>query len=218
RPCPGSAPRFLLGRRGGGEPTGALVGLGRRDEGPPGGGPSRGCVGRRWVSEPDRPAGRRLRDVSAGLLVCGVLAAARAVLVELDALALVHPVLGGDVVALLALRASERDLGPVEALRHGRLLSGFSPGGRVQVVAWHEGTGGGQPTSRGAVRPAVGSAGRGGVCGGTPSPRTWDYLVILVTRPAPTVRPPSRMANFSPSSIAIGAISSTDISVLSPGI
>ena len=44
------------------------------------------------------------------------------------------------------------------------------------------------------------------------------YLVILVTRPAPTVRPPSRMANRKPSSIAIGAISSTVISVLSPGI
>jgi hypothetical protein len=44
------------------------------------------------------------------------------------------------------------------------------------------------------------------------------YLVIFMTRPAPTVRPPSRMANRSPSSMAIGAISSTVISVLSPGI
>ena len=34
-----------------------------------------------------------------------------------------------------------------------------------------------------------------------------DYLMILVTRPAPTVRPPSRMANFSSSSMAIGWIS-----------
>ena len=31
-----------------------------------------------------------------------------------------------------------------------------------------------------------------------------DHLRILVTRPAPTVRPPSRMANLSPSSIAMG--------------
>ena len=44
------------------------------------------------------------------------------------------------------------------------------------------------------------------------------YLVILVTRPAPTVRPPSRIANRNPSSIAIGFNNSTDISVLSPGI
>ena len=34
-----------------------------------------------------------------------------------------------------------------------------------------------------------------------------DHLMILVTRPAPTVRPPSRMANFSSSSMAIGWIS-----------
>ncbi len=45
-----------------------------------------------------------------------------------------------------------------------------------------------------------------------------SYLVILVTRPAPTVRPPSRIANCNPSSIAIGAFNSTVISVLSPGI
>src|SRR5690348_15473720 len=44
------------------------------------------------------------------------------------------------------------------------------------------------------------------------------YLRILVTRPAPTVRPPSRIANRRPSSIAIGAMSSTVISVLSPGM
>ena len=49
--------------------------------------------------------------------------------------------------------------------------------------------------------------------------RCWSgYFVILVTRPAPTVRPPSRMANRSDSSMAIGWISSTDISVLSPGM
>ncbi len=39
-----------------------------------------------------------------------------------------------------------------------------------------------------------------------------------MTRPAPTVRPPSRIANRKPSSIAIGEINSTFISVLSPGI
>jgi hypothetical protein len=44
------------------------------------------------------------------------------------------------------------------------------------------------------------------------------YLTILVTRPEPTVRPPSRMAKPRPSSMAIGWISATVISVLSPGI
>src|SRR5512139_1104657 len=59
-----------------------------------------------------------------------------------------------------------------------------------------------------------------------PGPSWWcdrsvtgsDHLVILVTRPAPTVRPPSRIAKRRPSSMAIGWMSSTVISVLSPGI
>jgi len=37
-----------------------------------------------------------------------------------------------------------------------------------------------------------------------------DYSMILPTTPAPTVRPPSRIAKRRPSSIAIGEISSTD--------
>src|SRR5260370_35882748 len=44
------------------------------------------------------------------------------------------------------------------------------------------------------------------------------YLMILVTRPAPTARPPSRMAKRRPSSIAMGAGSSTVISGVPPGI
>src|SRR4051812_27799543 len=44
------------------------------------------------------------------------------------------------------------------------------------------------------------------------------HLVILVTRPAPTVRPPSRIANRNPSSMAIGLPNSTVIATLSPGI
>ena len=47
---------------------------------------------------------------------------------------------------------------------------------------------------------------------------TTSYLMILVTRPAPTVRPPSRMAKRRPSSMAIGLINSTVIWVLSPGM
>ena len=45
-----------------------------------------------------------------------------------------------------------------------------------------------------------------------------SYSKILATTPAPTVRPPSRIAKRRPSSIAIGAISSTFICTLSPGI
>src|SRR5512138_1122775 len=38
---------------------------------------------------------------------------------------------------------------------------------------------------------------------------TFSYSIILVTDPAPTVRPPSRIANFEPCSNATGTINST---------
>jgi len=44
------------------------------------------------------------------------------------------------------------------------------------------------------------------------------YSIILATTPAPTVLPPSLIANLTPSSIAIGTISVTTILILSPGI
>ena len=44
------------------------------------------------------------------------------------------------------------------------------------------------------------------------------YSMIVATRPDPTVRPPSRIANVRPWLIAIGWISSIVISMLSPGI
>src|SRR6185369_2472554 len=44
------------------------------------------------------------------------------------------------------------------------------------------------------------------------------HSTILATTAAPTVRPPSRIANRSFYSIAIGVISSTSIVTLSPGI
>src|SRR6185503_16117994 len=44
------------------------------------------------------------------------------------------------------------------------------------------------------------------------------YLMTLATTPAPTVRPPSRIAKRRPSSIAIGWIRLTVIFTLSPGI
>ena len=45
-----------------------------------------------------------------------------------------------------------------------------------------------------------------------------DYLMILATTPAPTVRPPSRIAKRRPSSMAIAWISSTLTLALSPGM
>src|SRR5262245_11173882 len=111
----------------------------------------------------------RNRAGLAGLLVEGVLAVPTAVLIHLDALAVVHLVLLGDVVAALAHRALEGD--------GDALLIGF---------ACH--------------------------CSSLP------YFRILVTRPEATVRPPSRMANRRPSSMAIGAMSSAVNAVLSPGM
>ena len=46
----------------------------------------------------------------------------------------------------------------------------------------------------------------------------WIYSITSETVPAPTVRPPSRIAKRNPFSIAIGAINSIDIATLSPGI
>src|SRR5690606_7061186 len=48
--------------------------------------------------------------------------------------------------------------------------------------------------------------------------RHGDYSMIFATTPAPTVRPPSRIAKRRPSSMAIGAISDTVSFTLSPGI
>jgi len=44
------------------------------------------------------------------------------------------------------------------------------------------------------------------------------YSMISVTAPAPTVWPPSRIANRSPFSNATGVINATSIDTLSPGI
>ena len=45
-----------------------------------------------------------------------------------------------------------------------------------------------------------------------------NHWMIFVTTPAPTVRPPSRIANFKPSSIATGVMRSISTLMLSPGI
>ena len=47
---------------------------------------------------------------------------------------------------------------------------------------------------------------------------SYNYSMIVATRPDPTVRPPSRIAKRKPCSIATGWISSIDISTLSPGM
>ena len=47
---------------------------------------------------------------------------------------------------------------------------------------------------------------------------SYNYSMIVATRPDPTVRPPSRIANVRPCSIAIGWMSSIVISTLSPGM
>ena len=61
---------------------------------------------------------------------------------------------------------------------------------------------------------------RSGFASQTPtrSPIRAYYWMIFATTPAPTVRPPSRIAKRRPSSIAIGAISVTTILMLSPGM
>gem|GEM_PF-3026700 len=51
-----------------------------------------------------------------------------------------------------------------------------------------------------------------------PAGQPQPYSMILVMTPAPTVRPPSRIAKRRPSSIAIGVINSPAICTLSPGI
>ena len=45
-----------------------------------------------------------------------------------------------------------------------------------------------------------------------------NYSITVATRPDPTVRPPSRIANVRPCSIATGWMSSIVISTLSPGM
>ena len=93
------------------------------------------------------------------------------------------------------------------------------------------------PSSLDSTLSLVSVAGRRGGTR-TPNPRIWSpvhyqlcyaprllvpaapccYSMISATTPAPTVRPPSRIAKRSSLSIAIGVISVTTISMLSPGI
>ena len=65
--------------------------------------------------------------------------------------------------------------------------------------------------------PAPLTRGAGPAFANRPRPEA-NYFVMLATTPEPTVRPPSRMAKRRPSSMAIGAISLTEMVTLSPGI
>src|SRR5690606_7437650 len=149
-------------------------------------------------------SGDRRRIASAGLLVERVPAVPAAVLLHLESFAIVDLRLHRDVVALFALGALEGDLHPLVGLGHLiRSLRSLGPAGRRHHNLYR-------------VRPGSSLAGAGGAP--TSMFSTSGYLMILVTRPAPTVRPPSRIANRRPSSIAIGLPNSTVIVTLSPGI
>src|SRR4030095_13578806 len=97
-------------------------------------------------------------------------------------------VLRGEVVAVLTVVAGENDL----VARHCFLGTGD----------WGLGTGRLEVSECRVAQSLV------------PSP----YFRIFVTTPAPTVRPPSLIANRNCSSIAIGVISSIVICTLSPGM
>src|SRR5262249_34312590 len=134
-------------------------------------------------------AGRRAIALLA-LLVCRVLPAEAAELREFQPFRRLLLVLRRAVIAPLALLTSERD-----DVSHGYIPE--------RIGDWGMGIGGigESPTPQSAIR--------------SPNHR---YSMISVTVPAPTVRPPSRMAKRAPASSATGAISSPVISVLSPGI
>ncbi len=139
---------------------------------------------------------RRATPVLSGLSVCGVRSTPAAELLQFEPVPGVRFVLRRHVVAALALLARQRDRRSLVTC-HCRFAS-------VSRLTSHVS----RRCSCGVGRETCGQA---ALQGGR-------YLLILTTRPAPTVRPPSRIANRNPSSIAIGLINSTVISVLSPGI
>src|SRR5262245_31037725 len=83
----------------------------------------------------------------------------------------------------------------------------------LNAQTWQEDSGKKPVELHGRVRARLLEEARASASSGGP-----DYPRILVTTPAPTVLPPSRIANRSPSSHAIGVTSSTSTFTLSPGI
>ena len=79
-----------------------------------------------------------------------------------------------------------------------------------------------------SLRGAPPLPGEGSLTQKTPQAKAWgavlcqkateNYSATSVTTPEPTVRPPSRIAKRRPFSIAMGVISSTFITTLSPGM
>src|SRR5688572_6842046 len=117
-------------------------------------------------------------------------------------------VLGRMVVPLLALRAGEDDL----VTGHGALpdsQAGAPDRGQPLYYADAAGKFPDRPDQARGSHHATRPRARGS---------TRCYARISVTTPAPTVRPPSRIAKRSSRSIAIGVISSISICTLSPGI
>ena len=112
-------------------------------------------------------------------------------------------------------RPGERRTSPV--LRNERTPAGNerTPAGNERTLACGAGAGAGERGEwgwgAGDAEEPPGEPGGSSLYGGC-------YFRIFVTVPAPTVRPPSRMAKPRPSSIAIGWIRSTVISVVSPGM
>ena len=160
-----------------------------------------------------------------------MLPAPPAVLLQLDALTSVGLVLGRHVIASFARIAGKRDrrslVGshevPCSRCAEGGMIAvpertEFS-GSKCSVLQWEgppQNSGTTQHTHRFRLQPRCPKSGEAKLARNAAG--VVAYLVILITRPAPTVRPPSRIANRKPSSIAIGEINTTDISVLSPGI
>ena len=124
-------------------------------------------------------------------------------LLQLQPTRIIPPILLGGVVPSPARRAFECNRQPISLLRHCflSLASSVSPNPSAGCSgrSWrHE-----------SIHDRVAES----------IPQIVDrYSSMLVTTPAPTVRPPSRIANRKPSSIATGVINSTPIWTLSPGI
>jgi hypothetical protein len=145
------------------------------------------------------------------LSVASVRATTWAELTQLETGRIVTTILFRRVIALLALRALERDHDAVglTLLRHCTPTRSSDASGRVF-----------RPLSSYVVRSTYRDRDCPERCVDSKL-RPYDldrYCMMLVTTPAPTVRPPSRMAKRSPSSIATGWINSTVIWMLSPGM
>ena len=128
----------------------------------------------------------------------------RTILFKLNPIGVFALVLGTGVVAAFTFTAGEADF----ITRH------FNTSPEFGVLA--------------ALRGASRYNRKTTICSSRPSPRedpllyhslaTMGYSIISVITPAPTVRPPSRMAKRRPFSIAIGVINSTLSRTLSPGM